>query len=192
MSHATRIRHVLPLVLLFAGPMRLSLAAQPATTVIVVRHADKATQPAADPPLTEVGTARAAALAAALGDARVTVVAHTPTFRTRETARPVAERFGLAPTVLPAGPAAAQTEAVAALVRAHPGGTLVVVGHSNTVRRWIAALGGPTAPDLCDHEYDGLFTLVIDAAGTRLVHARYGPPNPAPSAPCETMRSGRR
>ena len=175
-----------------AAPLAAPLAAQPATTVILVRHADKATRPAADPPLTEVGTARAAALAVALGDARVTVVAHTPTLRTRETARPVAERFGLTPTVLPAGPAAAQTEAVAALVRAHPGGTLVIVGHSNTVRRWIAALGGPARPDLCDHEYDDLFTLVIDAAGSRLVHARYGPPNPAPSAPCEAMGPGRR
>ncbi len=168
------------------------LAAQPATTVIIVRHADKATQPASDPPLTEIGTARAAALAAALAESRVTVVAHTPTVRTRETARPVAERFGLTPTLLPAGPAAAQTEAVTALARAHPGGTLVIVGHSNTVRRWIAALGGPSRPDLCDHEYDDLFTLVIDATGTRLVHARYGPPNPVPSAPCEAMRPTRR
>ena len=179
-------------LLLVAATIAAPLVAQPATTVILVRHADKATQPASDPPLTEVGTARASALAAAVADARVTVVAHTPTLRTQETARPVAQRFGLAPTVLPAGPAAAQTAAVVALVRANPGGTLVIVGHSNTVRRWIAALGGPARPDLCDHEYDDLFTLVIDAAGTRLVHARYGPPNPAPSAPCEAMGPGRR
>ena len=175
------------LSLLVAAP----LLAQRATTVILVRHADKATQPAADPPLTEVGMTRAAALADALADAGVTVVAHTPTTRTRETARPVAERVGVTPVLLPAGPAA-QTEAVTALVRAHPGETLVIVGHSNTVRRWIAALGGPTRGDLCDHEYDGLFTLVIDAAGTRLVQGRYGPPNPLPSTPCEAMTAGRR
>ena len=175
------------LALLVAAP----LLAQPATTVILVRHADKATQPAADPPLTEIGTARAVALADALVDAGVTVVAHTPTTRTRETARPLAERLGLVPVVLPAGPASAQTDGVRALVRAHAGGTVVVVGHSNTVRRWIAALGGPVRPDLCDHEYDGLFTLVIDARGTRLVQGRYGPPNPAPTAPCEAMTPGR-
>ena len=176
------------LALLVAAP----LLAQRATTVILVRHADKATQPAADPPLTAVGTVRATALADALADAGVTVVAHTPTTRTRETARPVAERVGVTPVLLPAGPAAAQTEAVTALVRAHPGETLVIVGHSNTVRRWIAALGGPTRADLCDHEYDGLFTLVIDAGGTRLVEGRYGPPNPTPTAPCEAMTPGRR
>ena len=78
-------------LLLVAATIAAPLAAQPATTVIVVRHADKATQPASDPPLTEVGTARASALAAAVADARVTVVAHTPTLRTQETARPVAQ-----------------------------------------------------------------------------------------------------
>jgi phosphohistidine phosphatase SixA len=157
------------------------------TVVILVRHADKAAAPAGDPPLTEVGIARAKALAAMLADAKVGAVMHTPTTRTRETARPVAEAFGITPEIIPLGPAAVQASAVAEMVRQHAGQTVVVVGHSNTVMAWIEALGGPRRPALCDHQYDGLYTLILDGVSVRLVEGRYGPPNPEPTAPCATM-----
>lgn len=158
----------------------------PVTVVIVVRHAEKAAEPANDPPLTAVGQERARALAALLADANVGAVLHTPTARTRDTARPVAEQFGLTPEVLRLGPMASHTQAVAEAVRAHPGKTIVVVGHSNTIMGYIAALGGPKRPDLCDHQYDGLYTLVIAHGEVRLVEGRYGPPNPTPTQPCAT------
>lgn len=161
--------------------------APPPTVVVIVRHADKATTPADDPPLTATGVERAQALATLLMDAKVSVVMHTPTVRTRETARPVAEKFGLTPVVLPLGPAAVHASAVAEAVRQHPGRTIVVVGHSNTIMRYIAALGGPTRPDLCDHQYDGIYTLILDGSSVRLVEARYGPGNPPQTAPCATM-----
>ena len=159
----------------------------PVTVVVIVRHADKAAQPAADPPLTEVGTARAQALAEMLRNSNVGAVLHTPTVRTRDTALPTARQFGLTPEVLPLGPAAVHAEAVAEAVRKHAGKTVLVVGHSNTVMKYIAALGGPTRPDLCDHEYNGIYTLVIAHGETRLVEGRYGPPNPAATAPCGGM-----
>jgi len=161
------------------------------TVVVIVRHAEKAAEPANDPPLTATGVERAQALAMLLGDAKVGVVMHTPTTRTRETARPVAEKFGLTPVVLPLGPAAVHAAAVAEAVRQHPGKTIVVVGHSNTIMRYIAALGGPTRPDLCDHQYDGFYTVILDGAATRLVESRYGPANPAQAAPCATMQTPR-
>lgn len=159
----------------------------PVTVVVIVRHAEKAAEPANDPPLTATGQARAQALVAALAGAQVGAVMHTPTTRTRDTALPTAQAYGLTPEVLPLGPAAAHAEAVAAAVKKHPGKTIVVVGHSNTVMRYIAALGGPAKPDRCDHEYDGLYTLVIAHGETRLVAGRYGPANPEPTAPCATM-----
>lgn len=158
----------------------------PVTVVILVRHAEKAAEPANDPPLTAVGQERARALAALLGDAKVGAVLHTPTARTRDTALPVAERFGLTPEVVRLGPMAAHAEGVAEAVRKHPGKTVVVVGHSNTIMSYIAALGGPRRPDLCDHHYDGLYTLVIAHGEVRLVEGRYGPPNPAQTQPCAT------
>jgi broad specificity phosphatase PhoE len=168
-----------------APPLAAQAQATAPTVVIIVRHAEKAATPANDPPLTEVGAARADALAAALAGAKVDVVMHTPTTRTRETARPVAERFGLTPEVLPLGPMAQHAQGVADAVRRHPGKTIVVVGHSNTIMAYVAALGGPRRGDLCDHQYDGLYTLVIDGPNVRLVEGRYGPANPTPAAACE-------
>lgn len=177
------------LLLAIAALTAAPLAAQQApTVVIIVRHADKATTPANDPPLTAVGTERAAALATALRQANVSVVMHTPTVRTRETARPTAEMVGVTPEIIPTGPAPVVAAAVREMVARHPGKTILVVGHSNTVMPWIEALGGPKRENLCDHEYDGLYTLVIGGGQTRLVESHYGPPNPAPSAPCATMQ----
>ena len=171
-----------------ASPVTASLAAQATPTVVViVRHADKAATPANDPPLTAVGVERALTLAEFLKDAKVGAVLHTPTTRTRETARPTAERFGLTPEIVPTGPMPAVSAAIVEMVRKHAGQTILIVGHSNTVMPWIAALGGPKRENLCDHQYDGSYTLIIDGNSVRLVEGRYGPPNPAQAAPCATI-----
>lgn len=186
-------RCVFPLAIAAAAVVVASLlgaplAAQSApTVVIIVRHADKATTPANDPPLTEVGVERARALADFLKDAHVGAVLHTPTTRTRETARVSAERFGITPEIIPTGPVPVVSAAVVAMVRRHRGQTILIVGHSNTVMPWIAALGGPQRENLCDHQYDGIYTLILDESSVRLVEGRYGPPNPAQTAPCATM-----
>lgn len=148
------------------------------TIVILVRHAEKGAEPVNDPPLTARGTERASALSEALRDAKVAAVYHTPTIRTRDTARPVAARYGLTPQLIPMAPRFAQGDSIVAIARRHPGQTIVLVGHSNTIMPWLAALGGPARADLCDHEYDGLFTVIIDGRTTRLIDGRYGPPNP--------------
>jgi broad specificity phosphatase PhoE len=181
---------VLAVSSLVAAPLTAPLLAQQApTVVIVVRHADKAAAPANDPPLTEVGVARAAALAEFLRDAKVAAVAHTPTTRTRETARPTAELFSLTPEIIPLGQMPAMSAFVVDFARKHAGKTVLVVGHSNTILPWINALGGPKRPDLCDHQYDGIYTLIVENGAARLIEARYGPPNPAQSAPCATMQT---
>jgi broad specificity phosphatase PhoE len=192
-----RVRALLAIIALVVTPLAAQTQAHggndhakmehPVTVVVIVRHADKAAQPAGDPPLTEVGTTRAQALAEMLRHSNVGAVLHTPTIRTRDTALPTARQFGLTPEVLPLGPAAVHAEVVAEAVRKHAGKTVLVVGHSNTIMKYVAALGGPTRPDLCDHEYDGIYTLVIAHGETRLVQGRYGPPNPPAGSGCGTM-----
>ncbi len=173
------------LLLCFASTAIIAQSAP--TVVVIVRHAEKMAEPANDPPLTETGKKRAQALIGLLKDANVAAVLHTPTTRTRETARPVAEQFGLTPEVLPLGPAAVHAAVVAEAVRKHAGKTVVVVGHSNTVMSYIAALGGPRRANLCDHNYDGLYTLIIDGSSVRLVEGRYGPANPPSADGCGAM-----
>lgn len=159
------------------------------TVVVIVRHAEKGTTPANDPPLTEAGVARAKALAAALAGADVRAVITTQLVRTRETGRPTAEAHGIAMETVPAGgPVGVHAKAVADAARKHAGTTVLVVGHSNTVTHIIAALGGPKMPELCDSQYSSLFTVVLDGAKARLVNGTFGAPSPEQPTGCPAMR----
>ncbi len=164
--------------------------AQGPSTVILVRHAEKAAEPAADPMLSEAGLVRAAALRDALAGAGVGAIIATPTARTRVTAFPLATALGITvdTTAMPRNVAAHAAE-VAAAVRARSEQTVLVVGHSNTIPAILAALGGPRLPDLCDGEYDHLFIVQLrPAAEPKVIRARYGAP--VTDAGCTPMRSG--
>ena len=168
-------------------------AAQADRVVILVRHAEKADEPRADPPLTEAGRARADALAKTVDAARVSAVIVTPFLRTRGTAEPLARALSLTPIETPiAGGLAAHVRTVADSVRARPAGeAIVVVGHSNTIPAIIAALGGPRLPDMCETEYATFFVLTLPAEGTpRLIRAQYGAPDPPGADACDA--AGRR
>ncbi len=135
------------------------------TTVIVVRHAEKAAEPANDPPLTAAGQARAEALADAVRGMPVTAVVSTNFARTRSTAAPLAGRLGLTTELVDArAPDHARQVAQGVLAR-HRGQTVVVVGHSNTVPDIVAALGAPKPAPICDAEYDNLFVVRVPAGG---------------------------
>jgi broad specificity phosphatase PhoE len=161
-----------------------------ATTVILVRHAEKstATPGDADPVLSDAGQARALALREALADAGVQAVVVTPLKRTRLTATPLLEQRGLQPQAVAVG--ATHVADVAKAVREHKGKTVLVVGHSNTIPAIVGALGGPKMPDLCDAQYAQLYTLVIPEQGTpTLVRAQYGAPDAPTAGDCaRTMR----
>ncbi|UCG88537.1 MAG: histidine phosphatase family protein [Gemmatimonadota bacterium] len=146
------------------------------TTVILVRHAEKA-DVGDDPPLTDMGRQRALALAHALGEVEVDVVYTTPYIRTRETAQPLAELRAL-PVI--AIPAESYAERMATLIRSqHAGHIVVAVSHSNTVPALIEALGAGPAPVIDEDEYDDLYVVTIDAGGhATLLNLRYGPESP--------------
>jgi broad specificity phosphatase PhoE len=158
------------------------------TTVIVVRHAEKAAEPAADPPLTAAGRARAEALVQAVRGMPVTAIISTDFARTRQTAAPLAARLGLTPEIVDARvPGHARVVAEGILAR-HRGETVVVVGHSNTVPDIVAALGAPKPASICDPEYDNLFIVRVPANGATTVERRkYGAPTVVDAA-CAGMR----
>ena len=192
MSDGARMLHLLLVAgMVAAGAVAPRTAsAQGERLIVLVRHAEKADEPRADPPLTEAGRARGEALAAVTTSAGIGAVIVTPYARTRETAAPVARAQGLTPVEIPVGRSvAAHVAAVTEAVRARPPGEAVlVVGHSNTIPAIVTALGGPPLADLCDNQYAVLYVLSVPATGpARLVTASYGAADP-PDAGCPAMR----
>jgi broad specificity phosphatase PhoE len=144
-----------------------STVAQP--VVFVVRHAEK--QPAGkDPALSPAGEARARALAALLGNAEVGAIYTSELRRTAQTAEPLAKARGIAPRVFPAR----DVTALVRVLREHPSERALVVGHSDTVPKILAALGCSEKITLADQEYDALFVVVPhEGGGAMLVRLRY-------------------
>ncbi len=130
---------------------------------VVVRHAEKQAGAGDDPPLATAGVARAAAVARSLADAPLVAVYSTAYARTRQTAAPAASAHGLPVTPYdarePAGAFAARLRA------AHARGTVLVVGHSNTVPAIAAALCGCDVPAMEETEYDRQLVVTVDAEG---------------------------
>ncbi len=133
------------------------------TTIILVRHAEKAAEPATDPPLTSAGTARAAALIELVRDAGVNAIVSTQYQRTRQTAAPLAAKLGLTTEVIEARNSARVT--ADSILARHRGHTVVVVGHSNTVPALVAAFGAPQPAEICDAGYDNAFVVTVPATG---------------------------
>lgn len=139
-----------------------------ATTVVVVRHAEKAAE-TKDPPLSAAGEMRAEELADMLADAGVKVIFVTEYQRTARTAAPLAARTHVEPRVVPAEDAGTLVKAV----REIRDGVVLIVGHSNTVPKVIAGLGGPSV-GISEDEFDNLFILNLGPNGTSFLHLHYG------------------
>jgi len=168
-------RRLLPLlaVVLLGGP--LALLAQP-STVILVRHAEKAAVTGDDPPLSELGTVRAADLALALRASIPSAIIVSSRQRTALTAADVVRASGTTPQIVSLdGGGAVHIAAVAKAVQ-QASGVVLVVGHSNTIPAVIKALGGPSLPDICDATYSHLFVMTParDGKPSTLVMSRYG------------------
>lgn len=168
------------LVLVFAIPAH----AEP-TSVILVRHAERAAEPMQDPALSIEGIRRAEALAEALAKANVTSIITTQFRRTRETAAPLAKAQKIEPLVVATkkGDSDAHIRDITKTVQ-QQSGVVLVVGHSNTVTPILAALGGPALPLLCETNFDVVFVWTSATAKTpsTMMRWRYGAPNVASTA----------
>jgi phosphohistidine phosphatase SixA len=154
----------------------VSLAATAAAqqTVFVVRHAERADTAAgaaptmaADPELSDAGRARAESLAAALKDAKVVAIFATEFKRTQATAAPLAKALGLQVTTISSKEPAKLIEAVKTA-----GGSVLVVGHSNTVPAIVKDLGVAAPITVGDAEYDNLFVVTIGTTPS-VLHLHY-------------------
>jgi phosphohistidine phosphatase SixA len=155
-------------------------------TFVVVRHAEKVDDGSRDPGLSERGAARAQALAARLHAAPLVAAYATAFRRTQQTAQPAAAMHRVALTTYDASMPAAD---LAAILRVrHASGTILVVGHSNTVPDIVAALCACQVAALGDDDFDALYAVHIDGDGRALLDAERQSAAPAHSPVTESPR----
>ncbi len=114
----------LTLIFLFISALA---SAQPVTTFILVRHAEKGNDGTKDPELSEVGLMRAQSFAKLMQATKVDAIFSTPYKRTRNTVAPLAKAKEVE------GQEYNKIEEMDALLKKYSGGILIVCGHSNTV-----------------------------------------------------------
>jgi broad specificity phosphatase PhoE len=168
-----------------AKPAQADASGGKVTTVFLVRHAEKAQEPAQDPPLTEAGRARAEALARLLSGAGVKAVYTSQFARTKLTAEPLAKLLGVPVNAVPLSvkpdrPREVSEQSIRELksrIEAHAGEAVLVVGHTNSVPDLIRALGGDVIPTMDESKFDDLFVVNVYAAGrAKVVQLKYGAP----------------
>lgn len=134
------------------------------TNVYLVRHAEKVTgeNVGSDPELTEAGQTRSQLLAKMLANKNITGIHSSDYIRTRDTAKPLAEKTGLEIEIYdPRG-----LHDLVAKIKA-AGGSHLVVGHSNTIPETVVILGGDGGPIIEEkNEYDRLYKVNISSDGT--------------------------
>ncbi len=147
-----------------AAPPPKSVASGAGKTIFVTRHMQKAQ--GEDPSLSGEGAAAAQSLARMLADEGISAIFATPTRRAMETAAPLSKLTRV--PVTPYDPR--NPRQLVALVAAAQGSVLVV-GHSNTVHDLIARFGGAPPAPLTEQDYGTVF--IIDAkGGVRAIEVR--------------------
>ena len=152
---------------------------QATTTIIFVRHAERALEPADNPGLNAAGKRRAAELARQLVDADVVAgidaIYSTDYRRTLETAQAVASAHDNLEVTCCYDPDDNES-VLAEILKTHKGKIILVVGHSNTVPTLIADLGASKkVPPIAHSEYDNIYIVSIPWFGkTKTIRLRYG------------------
>lgn len=150
---------------------------RPATTVILIRHAEKIIDPNnPDVDLSPAGQARAQEIVRMFGDAGINAIYATQFKRTQQTVKPLADKLGLPVTQVNSK----NTSDLVAQIRAqHSGQVIFIAGHNNTVPEIVAALGGPPFPVIPESEFDNLYIVTVYRTGqAKVVKLKYGAASP--------------
>jgi broad specificity phosphatase PhoE len=157
-------------VLLFVSMSLLAVPTFAASTIFLVRHAERADSGgsvSSDPGLSAEGNMRAVHLAQELKDAKITAIFTSEFQRTQETAAPLAKSLGIHPEIV----LGKDVSSLIARIRATSGNVLVVA-HSNTLPQIVKALGISTPVIMTEADYDNLF-VVLAGEAPRLIWLHY-------------------
>ena len=162
---------LLPALLLLSGcasqgPAATVTAVEPmshAPTFYVSRHMRKGAGD--DPSLSAQGAAEAAQLAELLKDRGIAAIFVTPTKRSRETAQPLSAATGAPIETYDPRDNAALAKRAAAIA-----GSILIVGHSNTVPAIVAAVGGTPPGPMTEEDFGRIFA--VERATGKTVESR--------------------
>lgn len=169
----------LGLIALVLGQIAIAQQQQPATTIVLVRHAEKVSN-APDALLSPQGQERAECLAHTLKDAGIKRIYVSDVKRTQQTAEPLAKALGIKPVVVPAK----DPNTLVKDVFYGAGGNALVVGHSDTLPFVIQRVQAGTIAPIGENEYDGLYVLtVLEGSSTPVLKLRYCAASPASAVP---------
>ncbi len=157
------------------------LLASCTSTIYIVRHAEKSTEPKTDPHLTSKGVQRAEALKVVLQNKKLQQIFSTNINRTKETVTPISSFINL-PIQLYSNDTTSHLFKSIFLSKKNT----LVVGHSNTVLKMLDTLGlHPTIKTIGDNEYDNLFIVKVKKYCKtckvifkgKLIESKYGEPS---------------
>jgi phosphohistidine phosphatase SixA len=137
------------------------------TVVIVIRHAEKESVSAPDPPLSAAGEARAALLERMFGQAKgaghLDAIYVSSAVRNRMTAAPLSAQLGIVPIVAPTDDPKGLAHRI---LRENSGQRVLVVGHVNTVPGIVAALSGrDDIPQMDEKEFGTMYIVTVPRIG---------------------------
>ena len=170
-----------------AAGVLVYLQRQPATTILLVRHAERQDAPPAPgecpPPglgvqnstgtsITDAGRERAAALAHVAGESGVSTIYVTDICRSQATAKPLADRANVPVVQL----SAADVQGLISHILANQRGrTVLISSHTDRIPQIISALGASPVPAVADTDYDNLWVITVPRWGSpRLMLLKYG------------------
>ena len=137
--------------------------------VYLVRHAEKDTSIAGNPPLTAEGEVRAQSLAEILKSTRIDEIYSTMYTRTLFTAGPTSESKGL--DVLPYN--GGDLPALVEKINASKSKSFLVVGHSNTTPTLAGLLSNQELEGFDEKIYDDLLIVVLKENNPQLYKLKY-------------------
>ena len=137
------------------------------TVVIVIRHAEKESVSAPDPPLSSAGEARAALLERMFGQPKgaghLDAIYMSSALRNRMTAAPLAVQLGIVPIVAPSDDPKGLARRI---LRENNGKRVMVIGHVNTVPDIVAALSGQSdIPQMDEKEFGTMYIVTVPRIG---------------------------
>lgn len=149
--------------------------ARQTTTVILVRHAEKAFATDGDPVLTDEGEKRAQELKRVLAGVEINEIYSTPFKRTRLTVAPLAEEKGL--EIMDYNPF--KTDEILEVVQSEKGKTILISGHSNTIPALLNTLVGDDRYNRLDEaDYDNLYVVSLTKSSAKVLALEYGADSP--------------